>query len=291
MRFAVISDIHSNFMALENALCYIEYMRKSGQSVDGIIFLGDYLTDFPYPQKTLRLIDECRAEFPCYFIRGNREDYLIRHRTAKDDGWSYSSSSGSLLYTYENLTEKDLDTLESMPVSVDISPEGCPPITICHGSPANNKEWIMNRPLLIDKYTAEINGSILLCGHTHRCGMAESNGKRVVFCPSVGLPQDCHFGSRMTVIEERHGFWRYRTVPVGYDKQKMLSEFHSSGLYDKAGVWVKCIIKSMFDERDYAARCVAMAWKIATADGFSSGQVLPEKYWEAAADALGLSDC
>ena len=42
MRFAVISDIHSNYMALENALCMIDRLKP-----DGIIFLGDYLTDFP----------------------------------------------------------------------------------------------------------------------------------------------------------------------------------------------------------------------------------------------------
>ncbi len=289
MRFAVISDIHSNFMALENALCTIEDMRKSGQGVDGIIFLGDYLTDFPHPQNTLRLLDECRAEFPCYFVRGNREDYLIRHRSEKAEAWNYSSSSGSLLYTYENLVKSDLDTLENMPICLDIFPKGLPAITACHGSPANNKEWIMNRPQLIDKYTSEVVGSVLLCGHTHRSGVVDANGRRVIFCPSVGLPQDHRHGSRIMILEAKRGIWRYRTVSVGYDKQKMLGVFHSSGLYDKAGIWAKCIIKSMFDERDHAARCVALAWRIAAADGFSGGQVLPEKYWAAAAKELQLT--
>ena len=115
MYLAIISDIHSNYMALENALCQLE-----GLHPDGMIFLGDYLTDFPYPQNTLRLIDECRATFPCWFVRGNREDYLLSHRRDPTDGWRYSSSSGSLLYTYENLTKDDLDRFESMPISIDI---------------------------------------------------------------------------------------------------------------------------------------------------------------------------
>ncbi len=287
MRFAVISDIHSNFMALENALCIVEEQRR-GDGIDGIIFLGDYLTDFPYPQNTLRLLDECRAEFPCYFVRGNREDYLIRHRYAPEDGWSYTSSSGSLLYTYENLTKDDLDRFEAMPICLDVTPEGAAGITACHGSPKNSKEWIMNRPQLIDKYTADIGGDVLLCGHTHRGGVAEANGKRVIFCPSVGLPQDRNHGSRILILESKRGSWRYRSVSVDYDKHKMLTEFHRSGLYERAGVWAKCIIRSMFDEHDHAARCVALAWKIAAADGFSGGQVLPEKYWEAAASELSL---
>ena len=78
MRFAVISDIHSNYMALENALSQLDDMRRAGQGPDGMIFLGDYLTDFPYPQETLRLLDECRAEFPCHFVRGNREEMIAR---------------------------------------------------------------------------------------------------------------------------------------------------------------------------------------------------------------------
>lgn len=288
MKIAVISDIHSNFMALENALCLLEDLRRQNQGADAIIFLGDYLTDFPYPQRTLRLLDECRAEFPCTFIRGNREDYLIRHRTEKDDGWSYTSSSGSLLYTYENLTEADLDTLAAMPICADVTPKKLPGITACHGSPGNNKEWIMNRPLLIDRYTTEIAGSVLLCGHTHRSGVVEANGRRVIFCPSVGLPQDRRHGSRMIMLESRRGVWRYRHIPVGYDKHKMLAEFKNSGLYDKAGVWARCVIKSMFDEYDHSARCVALAWKLATADGFTGSQVLPEQYWVRAAQELEI---
>ncbi len=289
VKFAVISDIHSNYMALENALCCLDDMRRAGDGVDGIIFLGDYLTDFPHPQYTLRLLDECVQEFPCHFVRGNREDYLIRRRYVEDECWSYSSSSGSLLYTYENLTKKDLDVLESLSHCIDITTEGFPTITACHGSPGASKEWIMNRPQLIDKYTAEIAGDVLLCGHTHRGGVVEANGKRIIFCPSVGLPQDRRHGSRMLILESNGGAWRYRSVPVGYDKQKMAKEFHSSGLYEKAGVWAKCIIKSMFDEHDHAARCVALAWRKASADGYEGSQVLPEKYWLEAAHELGLA--
>lgn len=146
----------------------------------------------------------------------------------------------------------------------------------------------MNRPQLIDRYTTEIAGDVLLCGHTHRGGVVEANGRRVIFCPSIGLPQDHRHGSRMLILESKRGVWRYRSVTVGYDKHKMLTEFHRSGLYEKAGVWARCIIRSMFDEHDHAARCVALAWRKASADGFVGGQVLPEKYWLDAARELDL---
>lgn len=287
MKLAVISDIHSNYMALENALCLVGSLRP-----EGIIFLGDYVTDFPYPQNTLRLLDECRAEFPCWFVRGNREDYLLRHKDNSDDGWKYSSSSGSLLYTYENLTAVDLDRFTAMPVSLDIypeSPDGCIPIlTACHASPRATKEWIMNRPALIEVCTSEIAGSVLLCGHTHRSGVTEANGKRVIFCPSVGLPQDHRPGAKFIMLETNRGVWRYRTMTVDFDKDAMAAEFVRSGLVEKAGIWAQCIIKSMYEERDLAARCVALAWRIAASERFDGDTVLPEEYWERAATELKI---
>lgn len=289
MRLAVISDIHSNFMALENALCMIDKLRP-----DGMIFLGDYLTDFPYPQKTLYLLDECRAAFKCKFVRGNREDYMLRHRDSPDDGWRHSSSSGSLLYTYENLAPCDLNMFAAMPTSINIFPkddfgfDGLPPITACHGSPKATKEWIMNRQPLIEHYLSEISGDVLLCGHTHRAGTAEACGKRLIFCPSIGLPHDMNPGSKFLILESKGGIWRYRTYIVDYDKRKMEREFYKSGLAEKSGVWAKCIIRDMYEERDSAARCVALAWRIAASERFDGSSVLPEEYWERAAKELRL---
>ncbi len=288
MRIAVIADIHSNYMALENALCRLDGLRREGTPIDAMIFLGDYVTDFPYPQNTLRLLDECRAEFPCYFVRGNREDYLIRHRENPDDGWRYSSSSGSLLYTFENLSGRDLDDFAAMPVCLHAELGGEPAITACHGSPSGTKEWIMNRPQMIEHCVAQLPGNVLLCGHTHRQGVVECGRKRVIFCPSLGLPQDKRPGSKFLLLEPHRGVWRYRTMIVDYDKQAMINEFRQSGLLDKAGVWARCIIRSMLEERDLAARCVALAWRHAAADNYTGNSVLPEHYWEAAARELAI---
>ena len=50
-RYALISDIHGNFKALE---AFLEYIQ--GNPVDGIISLGDYVTDGPYPEKIMEQI-------------------------------------------------------------------------------------------------------------------------------------------------------------------------------------------------------------------------------------------
>lgn len=129
MRVAVISDIHGNYKALEAFLSYIEE-----HSVDAIIGLGDYVTDSPYPQRTLSMIYEMEKKYPCYLLRGNREEYLLDNR-GQDQGWHICSPNGALYYTYRNVTPADLDWMEAMPSERVLQLKDCPALTMCHGAP------------------------------------------------------------------------------------------------------------------------------------------------------------
>ena len=64
MKIIVISDIHSNYAAFESAFDTIEEINP-----DGIIFLGDYVTDFPYPQRTMELLYKCQCKYKGWFIK------------------------------------------------------------------------------------------------------------------------------------------------------------------------------------------------------------------------------
>ncbi|MDE7414826.1 MAG: metallophosphoesterase, partial [Lachnospiraceae bacterium] len=48
MEIAVFSDIHGNYAAFERCIEYV-----SARNINTFIFLGDYLGEFPYPQKTM----------------------------------------------------------------------------------------------------------------------------------------------------------------------------------------------------------------------------------------------
>ena len=77
MKIAIISDIHGNYKALIRCL---EHSRE--QNVEAYIFLGDYLGEFPYPQKTMDIIYNIQKNNLCYFLRGNKEDYWINCRNS-----------------------------------------------------------------------------------------------------------------------------------------------------------------------------------------------------------------
>ena len=111
-RYALASDIHGNYKALEAFLRYIEEYP-----VDGIICLGDYVTDSPYPEKTMALLCHMMEKYTCYLLRGNREDYLLNNRDNRQ-GWKPSSANGVLYYTLQHMTEMDLNFFASLPQAV-----------------------------------------------------------------------------------------------------------------------------------------------------------------------------
>ena len=74
MRLAVFSDVHSNHYALEACL-----KEAEKQKADGYIFLGDYISDCANPHETMKLIYRAKQEMPCWFVRGNREEYVLNH--------------------------------------------------------------------------------------------------------------------------------------------------------------------------------------------------------------------
>ena len=51
MEIAVLSDIHSNYEAFKKC---VEYSLDRG--IETFVFLGDYLGELPYPQKTMQFL-------------------------------------------------------------------------------------------------------------------------------------------------------------------------------------------------------------------------------------------
>ena len=286
-KLAVIADIHANYAALEAAQSLLDSL-----SPDGVIFLGDFVTDFPEPRRTLAMVREIGARYPTWMVRGNREDYLLSHRASlrrgRDDGWVLGSSTGSLLYTYNELTEEDLDFLERLPVTANValpeSPE-LPLITACHATPFATKDWIMGSETKLKKCLAAVPGELLLCGHTHRTAYYGFPEGRVLVCPSLGNPQDPGIDAGMTLLIGKNGAWRHRFLRVAYDKEQFIREVEQSRLMEAAPIWSKALVKSLRDGGDYPVRCVKRAYCLAKLGHHARPM---DEYWEQAARELGI---
>ena len=109
MKIALISDIHGNYKALG---AFLDYLKR--HPADAVVSLGDYVTDGPYPERTMALLYGMREKYTCYMIRGNREDYILDN-VGNKEGWKPSSANGTLYYTFQHLTEADRAFLHRFP--------------------------------------------------------------------------------------------------------------------------------------------------------------------------------
>lgn len=281
MRIALISDIHGNHVALKAVL---EHVRKTG--VDGIAFLGDYVTDMPGSHKVLELVREACREWKCWVLKGNREDYLIDHRHGKSPEWRPGSSFGSLLYAYNDLTEADLDYIESLPFTMEVHPENAAAFTICHSSPRDSRDPICHDEPQIGICLDLINTDYMFCGHQHVVRTYCHRNRKAYFVGSVGLCDALGGHAQFAYMEYKNGLWIGRPEAVPYDVEAAVAEFGPTGYSEFAGAWSRGVA---FMARTGYDICVDLYRRAAE---FSKGErasgAIPEKYWTMAADEIGI---
>lgn len=297
MKIAVLADVHGNYLALSACL---DYARARG--ADKYLFLGDYVTDHPYPQRTLELLYKLRDRAGCRFIRGNREDYMIGYRESGGrDGsgkpWKDGSAQGALLHCYEGLTDRDIDWFQSLPVSGVWEMEGVPPVAYCHGSPERTRDEMRgdHRALGI---LEGLPADILVKGHNHRHWFLWYKGKRLICAGSAGNaiccrarpggtpPTELAKTAQMLFLHLEYGRWRPEYVRVPYDWQGAIDNLKTSGLYRRAPVWAAMLRYNVLTGADPFCVLPAYAAKLyAEETGIEAPWPdVPEAYWQKAAE-------
>lgn len=240
MKVAVISDIHSNFKAFEAFLIYIEE-----HPVDAIIGLGDYVTDMPYPRRTLDMLYDLMKKYPCYILRGNREEYLLTH-DKKNQGWHICSPSGALLYTYEHITRADLDFFESLPSMTEVQLGDCPELLLCHGTPEEirgNMKFDLEQQ---ERVMKTLPTKYFLGGHTHYQQIEKKYGKTYINPGSLGLAIDEKGGhAEFAILEGNRDGWEAEFISVPYDLEEMMKAFAESGVDEYGLVLNRAVKKTM----------------------------------------------
>lgn len=283
-RIAVIGDIHSNYMGLEKC---IKHALK--QEPDEFLFLGDYISDCPYPQKTMGLIYEMKQNYRCSFIRGNREDYMLNHRKNPGERWTYSSASGSLLYTYENLTERDFRFFESLDNKGYYEEAGYPPFRYCHGSLTRSNEILEpngENTVLIMK---NLDVDLLVSGHIHVQEEKMYGEKKLLHPGAVGV--SWYFGGKTQymMLHGNKAGWEAEFFRLEYDREEMIKGFETSGLNQKAPAWSAITKHTLLTGTDHNLACLRRASDLCEeAEGTVTWPDIPEKYWQQALQEFGI---
>ncbi|MBQ7775699.1 MAG: metallophosphoesterase family protein [Lachnospiraceae bacterium] len=277
MKLAILADIHGNYIALQRCL---EYAKKHG--AEAYLFLGDYLGELAYPDRTMDMIYTWHKNHACYFVKGNKEDYWLGYGSGFEKSWIYgNSTTGTFLYQYERLREKDLEFFKALPIVQKVEVADLPAITICHGSPRHVKEEMRE----LDEKTIEIleecETDMILCGHTHRRVTLEYDGKVVYNPGSVGIPLDSDSKAQFMLLQSKEGHWEPEFVDLEYDVEQVIAEMYEAGLDKYAPYWCRSTELLLRTGKISNGQVLKRVMKLCNQEeGKCDWPYIPEKYWE-----------
>ena len=235
MKIAVLSDIHGNYAAFQTC---IDYALE--QDIHTFFFLGDYVAEFPYPQRTMEMLYNMQEKYDCYFIRGNKEDYWLDRKSNPDCIWKDGNHTvGAMKYTYENLNDRDLAFYETLPICREVVLEDAEPIMLMHGSTERNNQKMLPDDEETRRIIKECNCRYILCGHTHGQLTIEHAGKVLWNPGAVGVPKYSDGKTQFMILHQRGTQWEPEFVSLEYDKEQILNDLQECGLEQRGPYWTQ----------------------------------------------------
>jgi len=221
MRLAIISDIHSNLVALEKALKLI-----SDRNVDAIVCLGDMIGYGANPNECVELL---RKTTP-HILLGNHDEAAVE--LSKTEYFNPLARTAAE-WTSRELTNDHAEFIRRLPHTLEL--DG---LLFVHSSPFEPHEW----HYVISAADAEINFDYFtqpacFLGHSHVPVIYCEDGSTREFVPgkkfiinvgSVGQPRDYDWRLSMGVFDTES--WRYENIRSEYDVEEAAGRIRNAGL-------------------------------------------------------------
>ena len=276
MKIAVLSDIHGNYAAFETC---VEYALA--QDVHTFFFLGDYVAEFPYPQRTMEMLYDMRQKYECYFIRGNKEDYWLDCKYNPDCIWKDGNHTvGAMKYTFAHQTERDFAFYKEMPICVEVAFEGAEPIMLCHGSTERNNQKMLPEDAETLRIMEECTCKYILCGHTHGQLTIEHAGKVAWNPGAVGVPKNSGGKTQFMILHQKDRDWEPEFISLEYEKEQILEELQESGLEQRAPYWTQITRHLLQAGENTHSKTLFYAMELDAAEnGSSTWYKVADKYW------------
>lgn len=219
MKYAVISDIHSNIEALMTVMKEIEK-----EHVNDIICLGDIVGYGANPDEAAELI---RREVK-YVVRGNHDDALFNTET-----FSSMNVYAKIAISYDSgvLSDRNKEWLNNLPMTQKIDR-----VLMVHASPSEPESW----RYIFNRSEAEIEllsfeERICLIGHTHVPVIFKSPAhpgggttRELINVGSVGQPRDGDNRASYGIIDTEN--FTYTNFRVEYDYRRASDKIVAAGL-------------------------------------------------------------
>ncbi len=214
MRAAVISDIHANFIALQEVLKDIK-----NEGCDKIICLGDLILAGPQPKDIIDFV----KEQDWIIIQGNTDKLIADYgpEVLEMMQEKYPVMANAIVDDVLFVDDVTKEFLANLPPQLNLEIEGVN-VLLVHGSPRRNNEDILPGRALeeIEEIISDTDAELILCGHTHvPCGYQTNKNQTVVNVGSVGRPMTPTPLACYAVIDFEDGKFDIRHKFVDYDRE------------------------------------------------------------------------
>jgi putative phosphoesterase len=221
MKFAVLSDIHSNVFALEAVIA-----DAKKHSVDFMVNLGDILYGPIAPKATYELL----MQHDIMTICGN-QDRQIFEATAEE-----IALNPTMEFIIDDLGREPIAWMKSLPFDAQLSDD----IYLCHGTPDDDLIYLLENVELgyarlrsdsdIIKLLNGQTSKLICCGHTHTPRIVSLTTGQIIINPgSVGLQaytddepnvhsmENFNAMASYSVVEKTTDSWNIEQIKVPYD--------------------------------------------------------------------------
>lgn len=271
---AVLGDIHGNYRAFR--ACVEDALSLGAEC---FVLLGDFVTDFSYPERTMDLIHSLRKQYPCYAVRGNRERYLLEYREGKAE-FVPGSKTGSLLYTYERLREKDFAFFSGLPI-YDRVTVGDFPVEISHAEKESDSLVFQPGEERMQDIFRSMETKLLLTAHSHLQYIQRHADKVILNPGAAGVPMRMVGRSPYALLEISPDGVSCLLRQVRMDLEPIIREQFDSGLVRKGGYWAIAILNNLLSGKN---RTIAVLNRVLEQDG-----AFREEVWARCAREVGLA--
>ena len=222
MKIGIITDVHSNIIALNEVLNKFERIK-----VDKIICCGDIIGIGPKPEETVQELMKNKDKLIA--IRGNHEQYLLKGlpKNVHDDKRAMSLEEiDNHEWTHSKLSENSKNFISQFKISNIIEIEG-KKIHIVH-YPNNEdgiyKQHIKNTTIKQNQEMCSgINADIFIYGHTHTISINNKNNKWYINPGSLGCPAKSNIANA-GILEINKNEVYYKQLKIEYNVNEVIQE-------------------------------------------------------------------
>lgn len=265
MRIAVMSDIHGNDIAFSAVVA-----DANARDVELFIIAGDLVSDYPQSSQVISRAMGLNA----HVVMGNREDYFKKYFSAEDLHWHDYKQFSALLWSFKHMTNSDFEYIVSLPICKTVHINDFTSIYVTH--------FIQENEAVI----TEIDGNILISGHTHKPVIKWYGQKLYINPGSVGVNMSGGFAAEYVLLEIFDKHINAEKVIVPYDSEKLMDTINQSELQidENAYHWFTMVQKTQQEGINYISEFFKLSEKLKAEHGYTCYDT-PNDIWDMVVDS------